>query len=131
MLRSLRAFLILASLQVLPGCGSGLDTYHSAGLEQEGLVDGVLTIPAAGVSSGRSYINALDSGYYIDLAGSDPAAIQYLNQLAAREVSVARTELSGAVLYSIRFSGVWDEGPCPFSPTHICNRISLTALVAY
>jgi hypothetical protein len=108
-----------------------LNTYHSEGLEQEGLVDGILTIPAAGVSSGRSYINALDSGYYIDLSGSDPAAISYLNQLGAREVSVPRTEVSGAILYSVRFSGVWDEGPCPFSAYNTCSRIKLRALVAY
>jgi hypothetical protein len=130
-MKSLQALLVLLSLLVLPACGSGLNTYHSEGLEQEGLIDGILTIPASGVSSGRSYINALDSGYYIDLDGSDPAAISYLNQLSAREISVSRTEVSGAILYSIRFSGVWDEGPCPFASSNTCSRIKLRVLVAY
>ncbi|MBU6152788.1 MAG: hypothetical protein KGP28_00670 [Bdellovibrionales bacterium] len=122
--------LILIAL-TLSACGRGLDTYHSAGLQQAGLLDGVLTIPNSGVSSGRSFINTELSGFYIDLEESDPEAISYLNRLESREISVARTPLSNSTLYSVRFSGVWGDGPCPFDGALTCSKIKLRELVAY
>jgi hypothetical protein len=122
--------LILLSLG-FAACGSGLDTYHSAGLQQAGLVDGVLTIPLAGTLSGRSYLNTENSGFYIDLQESDPEAIDYLNRLGAGQISVSRTEISTGTLYSVRFSGTFGSGPCPFQPSSTCSLIQLRALVAY
>jgi hypothetical protein len=130
-MRTFSTLLLVFTVFLASGCGRGLETYHSEGLEQAGLLDGILTIPAQGVASGRSYINSEYSSYYIDLEGSDPAAIEYLTRLGARQVSVSRTEIYGSILYSIRFSGVQDEGTCPFSSSQVCRRIKLSSLVAY
>ncbi len=115
----------------LPGCGSGLNSYHADGLEQPGLADGVLTIPSSGVAGGRSYISDGKTGFYIDLQGSEPEAMEYLRRLGNREVSVSKMEISGSLLYSVRFAGTRDQGPCPSSSGFICSRIQLKILIAY
>ena len=128
---SAKSFLLIGLLGMMSACGSGLNSYHSEGLEVPGMADGVLTLPSAGVASGRSYINTANVGFYIDLSASSPEVISYLYQLESHEIQVSRTEVAGSELYRVRFMGSQDQGPCPFNSSSTCTRIQLQRLVAY
>jgi len=127
----MKPILFLSIALLISACGSGLNSYHSEGLEVPGMVDGVLTLPSAGVASGRSYINTANVGFYIDLSASSPEVISYLYRLESHEIQVSRTEVAGSELYRVRFTGSQDQGPCPFNSSSTCTRIQLQSLVAY
>jgi|GEM_PF-5779626 len=124
-------FLLFPVLFLVSACGSNVYSYHSEGLERPGLMDGTLFLSNAGVDSGKNVVSIQGTGLYVDVGGSSPEAVSYLRRLESREIQVGKTLVSGGALYSIRFAGSFDQGPCPGRTAFECPRVQLQEIIAY